>query len=116
MPAYVMAQVHATNFGPEIIEYLRSVDATMQPFDGRFLVHGGPVDAVEGTWSGDLIIIEFRRPVLALVGTSRARAHRRHLDTRAQPPGTPPVLRPMVIETRKWPRPIFHLKACHPVG
>jgi uncharacterized protein (DUF1330 family) len=25
----------------------------------RFLVHGGPVDAVEGTWSGDLIIIEF---------------------------------------------------------
>ena len=26
---------------------------------GRFLLHGGPVDAVEGTWSGDLIIIEF---------------------------------------------------------
>jgi uncharacterized protein (DUF1330 family) len=59
MPAYVMAHVHATNFGPEIIEYLRGVDATMQPFGGRFLVHGGPVDAIEGTWSGDLIIIEF---------------------------------------------------------
>jgi uncharacterized protein (DUF1330 family) len=59
MPAYVMARVHTTNLGPEIVEYLRSVDATMQPFGGRFLVHGGPVDAVEGTWSGDLIIIEF---------------------------------------------------------
>jgi uncharacterized protein (DUF1330 family) len=59
MPAYVMAHVHSTNFGPEIIEYLRGVDATMQPFGGRFLVHGGPVDAIEGTWSGDLIIIEF---------------------------------------------------------
>ena len=59
MPAYVMARVHSTNFGPEIIEYLRTVDATMEPFGGRFLVHGGPVDAVEGTWTGDLIIIEF---------------------------------------------------------
>src|ERR1700760_180652 len=59
MPAYVMAHVHATNFGPEIIDYLRSVDATMQPFGGRFLVHGGPVDAVEGTWDGHVIILEF---------------------------------------------------------
>ena len=59
MPAYVMAHVHSTNFGPEIIEYLGTVDATMEPFGGRFLVHGGPVNAIEGTWSGDLIIIEF---------------------------------------------------------
>jgi uncharacterized protein (DUF1330 family) len=59
MTAYVMAHVHATNFGPEIVDYLRNVDATMQPFGGRFVVHGGPVDAVEGDLSGDLIIIEF---------------------------------------------------------
>ncbi|MGH3298938.1 MAG: DUF1330 domain-containing protein [Trebonia sp.] len=59
MTAYVMAHVHATNFGPEIVEYLRKVDATMEPFGGRFVVHGGPVDAVEGDWTGDLIIIEF---------------------------------------------------------
>lgn len=59
MPAYVMAHVHSTNFGQEIIDYLRNVDATMRPFGGEFLVHGGPVETVEGTWSGDLIIIEF---------------------------------------------------------
>jgi uncharacterized protein (DUF1330 family) len=59
MPAYVMAHVHATDFGPAIVDYLRNVDATMRPFGGRFLVHGGPVDPVEGDWSGDLIIIEF---------------------------------------------------------
>jgi uncharacterized protein (DUF1330 family) len=59
MSAYVMAHVHATNFGQEIIDYLRNVDATMRPYGGRFLVHGGPVDTVEGTWTGDLIIIEF---------------------------------------------------------
>ena len=59
MPAYVLAHVHSTNFGPEIVEYLRTVDATMAPFGGRFLTHGGPVEVVEGDWRGDLIIIEF---------------------------------------------------------
>ena len=59
MSAYAMAHVHSTNFGPELIEYLRRIDATLEPFGGRFLFHGGPVDAVEGTWAGDLIIIEF---------------------------------------------------------
>ena len=59
MTAYVMAHVHTTNFGPELVEYLRRIDDTLEPFDGRFLVHGGPVDAVEGSWNGDLIIIEF---------------------------------------------------------
>lgn len=59
MSAYAMAHVHSTNFGPELVEYLRRIDATLEPFAGRFLVHGGPVDAVEGTWDGDLILIEF---------------------------------------------------------
>ena len=41
MSAYAMAHVHSTNFGPELIEYLRRIDATMEPFGGRFLFHGG---------------------------------------------------------------------------
>jgi uncharacterized protein (DUF1330 family) len=40
MTAYAMAHVHNTNFGPELIEYLRRIDATLEPFAGRFLVHG----------------------------------------------------------------------------
>ncbi|MGH3294681.1 MAG: DUF1330 domain-containing protein, partial [Trebonia sp.] len=48
-----MAHVHATDFGPAIVDYLRNVDATMRPFGGRFLVHGGPVHPVEGDWRGD---------------------------------------------------------------
>jgi len=59
MPAYAMAHVHVTNFGPAIIDYLRNIDATLRPFGGRFLFHAGPVDRVEGDWRGDLIIIEF---------------------------------------------------------
>jgi uncharacterized protein (DUF1330 family) len=71
MPAYVMAHVHATNFGPEIIEYLHGVDGTMRPFGGQFVVHGGPVDAVEGTWSGDLGMPEAHEFDMFYAATSR---------------------------------------------
>ncbi|MBU3067443.1 DUF1330 domain-containing protein [Nocardia sp. NEAU-G5] len=60
MTAYIIAHVHSTNFGPEIVEYLRRVDATLEPFAGVFRTHGNPsADTIEGDWKGDLIIIEF---------------------------------------------------------
>ncbi|WP_395292512.1 DUF1330 domain-containing protein [Kitasatospora hibisci] len=59
MAAYAIANVHAVDFGPDIVEYLQRIDATLEPFGGRFLVHGGGVEAVEGSWGKDLIIIEF---------------------------------------------------------
>jgi len=31
----------------------------MDPFGGRFRFHGGEKDVVEGSWDGDLILIEF---------------------------------------------------------
>ena len=45
--------------GPDIVEYLERIDATLEPFGGRFLIHGGPADVREGDWPGDLIVIEF---------------------------------------------------------
>jgi uncharacterized protein (DUF1330 family) len=45
--------------GPAIVEYLRRIDQTLQPFGGKFIVHGGRVDVLEGEWQGDLIVIEF---------------------------------------------------------
>lgn len=59
MTAYVVAHVHSVEFGPDIVEYLRRIDATLEPFGGRFLVHGGAVEALEGTWGEDLIVIAF---------------------------------------------------------
>ncbi|SEL48387.1 DUF1330 domain-containing protein [Streptacidiphilus jiangxiensis] len=59
MTAYALAHVHTVEFGPEIVAYLEGIDATLDPFGGRFLVHGNPVDEVEGSWKGDLILIEF---------------------------------------------------------
>lgn len=45
--------------GPDIVEYLQRIDATLKPFEGRFLVHGAKPEVLEGEFSGDLIVIEF---------------------------------------------------------
>ena len=47
------------HLGPEIVEYIARIDATLRPYDSRFLIHGGPVHPLDGDWSGDLVVIEF---------------------------------------------------------
>jgi len=59
MSAYAVARLHEVAMGPEIVTYLQKIDATLAPFGGRFLIHGGPVEQLEGAWSGDLIVVEF---------------------------------------------------------
>ena len=60
MPAYAVAHLRNVNVEPEVVEYLQQIDATLEPFGGRFVIHGGPVDVLEGHWSGDLIMIKFK--------------------------------------------------------
>jgi uncharacterized protein (DUF1330 family) len=59
MPAYAVGHLHDVNVGPEIVEYLKRIDATLEPFGGQFIIHGGRVTILEGSWSGDLIVIAF---------------------------------------------------------
>ena len=59
MPAYAVAHMRQVTMGPPIVEYLERIDATLAPFGGRFVVHGGDVEVLEGTWPGHLIVIEF---------------------------------------------------------
>lgn len=59
MKAYALAHLHNVIMGPAIVEYVQRIDATLQPFDGRYIIHGGGIEVREGTWSGDLIVIEF---------------------------------------------------------
>lgn len=59
MPAYAVGYLRDVSMGPEIVEYLQRIDATLDPFEGRFLVHGVKPEVLEGTFLGDLIIIEF---------------------------------------------------------
>ena len=49
MPAYAVAHMRQVTMGPPIVEYLERIDATLAPFGGRFLVHGGKPEVVEGT-------------------------------------------------------------------
>ena len=62
MPAYAVAHMRQVTMGPPIVEYLDRIDATLAPFGGRFVVHGGQVEVLEGTWPGHLIVIEFPSP------------------------------------------------------
>lgn len=59
MAAYAVAHIRHVTIGPPIEEYIRRIDATLEPFGGRFLVHGGRIEVVEGTWTGHLVVLEF---------------------------------------------------------
>lgn len=58
-PAFAIGYLRDVRVGPEIAEYIDRIDATLEPFDGEFLIHGGRLDALEGEWDGDVIIIRF---------------------------------------------------------
>ena len=45
--------------GPDIVEYVERIDATLAPFGGRFAVHGATADVREGELVGDVIVVEF---------------------------------------------------------
>ena len=70
MTAYAIGHLRNVTMGPDIVEYLRRIDATLEPFDGQFIIHGGKVEVLEGAWSGDLIVIAFPRIDLARPGTT----------------------------------------------
>jgi uncharacterized protein (DUF1330 family) len=59
MTAYAIARLRNVKMGPEIRAYLSRIDATLAPFEGRFIIHGGPKFELEGSWPEDLIAIAF---------------------------------------------------------
>ena len=60
MPAYALAHLRTTDVNEEIFRYLEEIDATLEPFGGRFIVHGGgQIEVMEGEWPGALVILEF---------------------------------------------------------
>ena len=58
--AYAVAILQEVEVGPEIVTYLERIDATLAPFGGRFIIHGGEVTELEGAWQG--------HPALSVVG------------------------------------------------
>jgi uncharacterized protein (DUF1330 family) len=59
MPAYAVAHLRELNVNREVVVYLKRIDATLEPYEGQFLVHGRQSEVVEGTFPGYCIIITF---------------------------------------------------------
>ncbi|WIN00483.1 DUF1330 domain-containing protein [Actinoplanes oblitus] len=59
MTTYAVAHLHTTSSHEDVVTYIERIQDTLDPFGGRFLVHGSPVEVVEGTWPGALVIIAF---------------------------------------------------------
>jgi uncharacterized protein (DUF1330 family) len=59
MTAYAIAHLHDVELCADIVEYLKRIDATLEPFGGHFIVHGARPEVCEGEWQGDQIIIAF---------------------------------------------------------
>ncbi len=59
MPAYGIGLLQDVTLGPHMRAYLEAIDATLAPYGGRFLVHGGRNHVLEGEWDGQVILLEF---------------------------------------------------------
>lgn len=59
MPAYAFAIINDTVLNQDLGAYLEQIDDTLRPFAGKYRVHGGPYQPLEGTWTGDLVLLEF---------------------------------------------------------
>jgi uncharacterized protein (DUF1330 family) len=59
MTAYAIANLQNVDFNDDVVRYLEEIDATLAPFEGRFVIHGGEITVAEGEWPGTLIVIEF---------------------------------------------------------
>jgi uncharacterized protein (DUF1330 family) len=57
--SYAVGILNDVDVGPAVVEYLQLIDATLAPFDGHFIVHGGEKSVLEGADPGTLIVIEF---------------------------------------------------------
>ncbi len=59
MAAYVIVQVNV-NDPRRYEDYKKMVPPTLEPYGGQFLVRGGKVEALEGSWNpARMVVIEF---------------------------------------------------------
>lgn len=59
MPAYAFAHLRDNSDHPDVIEYIDRIQGTLDPFGGRFLIHGASLEVMEGDWPGAAVLIEF---------------------------------------------------------
>ena len=48
LPAYALAYLREVDLNEQVVDYIQRIDATLAPYDGRFVVHGGRLVPAEG--------------------------------------------------------------------
>lgn len=60
MPAaYAIAHLRDLQINDDVLAYMERIQATLDPFGGRFVVHGATVEVREGPWPGTVVVISF---------------------------------------------------------
>ncbi len=59
MPAFAIAHLRTPQLNEDVFEYIEKIQATLDPYEGRFRVHGATVEILEGSWPGTIVVIEF---------------------------------------------------------
>ena len=59
MTAYAIANLRSVDLNDEVVEYMRRIDATLEPFGGAFLVHGAIPEVMDGDLPGPVVVIRF---------------------------------------------------------
>ena len=64
--AYAVGLLEDVDQNDEILEYLRRIQGTLDPYEGRFLVHGATPKVLETPWPGIMVLIGFPDEAAAL--------------------------------------------------
>ncbi|MEV6679216.1 DUF1330 domain-containing protein [Streptomyces erythrochromogenes] len=59
MTAYAIAHIRPETMNEDILTYIETMQSTLDPFGGTFLVHGKEVEVLEGPFPGTVVVIGF---------------------------------------------------------
>ncbi|MFI8103790.1 DUF1330 domain-containing protein [Streptomyces sp. NPDC086023] len=59
MTTYAIGHIRPETVNEDVLRYIEGIQATMDPFGGRFLVHGKEVEVLEGPFPGTVVVIAF---------------------------------------------------------
>ncbi|MGW6572245.1 DUF1330 domain-containing protein [Streptomyces sp. NPDC054945] len=59
MTAYAIGHLRPETMNEDILRYIETMQSTLDPFGGRFLVHGKEVEVLEGPFPGTVVMIGF---------------------------------------------------------
>ena len=59
MTAFAIAHLRTPTTNDDVVEYIERVQTTMDPYQGRFVVHGADIEVNEGAWPGTVVIVAF---------------------------------------------------------